>query len=728
MESHLQALIAYFSGHPSLAVGAVFAAALLEALAVVGGVIPGSSIVFVGGVLVGLKALDPWWTVTAAVSGAILGDGISYWLGRHHHERIRSMWPLRTHPEVFERGQAYFAKNGGKSVFLGRFLGPIRAIVPVVAGMSHMPARQFYVVNVLSAFAWAAVHIFPGVLFGASLQLAGAVSSRLVILLVLVAAIVWALGWLVRRAHGRAWPFAKRQRDRMVRWAQAKSGPLPHVVLSLFDPARPESPALLTAAVLLLAGAWVFLGVLQDIVSNDPLMQVDHAVFAALGTWRVGWADDVMVAATELGSAGVAVPVIAAVSVLLALKRCWRTLAYWLTAVGFAQLLVWTLKMALRRARPTELYTGFEQFAFPSGHVASTIVVYGFLAFLLARGKPANMRMSVSLLAALAILLVSLSRLYLGVHWLSDVLGSLSLGTAWVALLSMAYTQHVRNERLPARALSLTALGTFAVVGTLYVSAHHKEDVAWYAPRSSTSPALLANWQTEGWQQLPAARTEIGGDAEEPLSVQWAASSDQIAAALATGAWRTPAPWASSAALLWLLPSTSIGQLPVLPKYHGGEPQRLEFEKVLDDTRRLVIRLWATSYVVDAGTGQRRPLWSGMVSIERLERPGNLITLANTSKDFDTPVKLLAQTVGGQQLPMVIRLRGDLPVLLVWTATSVHVAARVADFDSTPGGASLHLLLVDEGNRPPAHFSLSAATSTFVGTIALGNARPNELL
>ena len=666
MESHLQAMITYFSGHPSLAVGVVFAAALLEALAVVGGVLPGSSIVFVGGVLVGLKALDPWWTATAAVSGAILGDGISYWLGRHHHERIRSMWPLRTHPEVFERGQAYFAKNGGKSVFLGRFLGPIRAIVPVVAGMSHMPARQFYVVNVLSAFAWAAAHMLPGVLFGASLQLAGAVSSRLVILLVLVAAIVWALGWLVRRAHGRAWPFAKRQRDRMVTWAQAKSGLLPRVVLSLFDPARPESPALLTAAVLLLGGAWVFLGVLQDIVSNDPLVQLDHAVFATLQTWRAGWADDVMVAATELGSAGVVAPVIAAVSVLLALKRCWRTLAYWLTAVGFAQLVVWTLKMALGRARPTELYTGFEQFAFPSGHVASSIVVYGFLAFLLARGKPAKMRIGVTLLAALAILLVSLSRLYLGVHWLSDVLGSLSLGTAWVALLSMAYTQHVRDERLPARALSLTALGTFVVVGTLYVFAHHKEDVAWYAPRSITSPALLANWQTEGWQQLPAARTEIGGDAEEPLLVQWAASADQIAAALATGAWRTPAPWASSAALLWLLPSTSIGQLPVLPKYHGGEPQRLEFEKVLDHDQRLVIRLWSTPYVVDARTGQRRPLWSGMVSLERLEHPGSLITLANTSSDFDTPVRLLAQTVGGQQLPMVIRQRGELPVLLVW--------------------------------------------------------------
>ena len=551
-------------------------------------------------------------------------------------------------------------------MFLGRFLGPIRAIVPVVAGMSGMPARQFYVVNVLSAFAWAAAHMLPGVLFGASLQLAGAVSSRLVVLLILVAGVVWALGWLVRLAHAHAGSFAQRQRDRMVAWAHAKPGPLPRVVLSLFDPARPESPALLIGAVLLLAGAWLFLGILQDVVSNDPLVQIDHAVFAALQTWRAGWADDVMVAATELGSAGVAVPVIAAVSGLLAVKRCWRTLAYWLTAVGFAQVLVWTLKMAVGRARPTELYTGFEQFAFPSGHVASGIVLHGFLAFLIARGKSAKVRMAVTLFVALAILRVSLSRLCLGLHWLSDVLGSLSLGTAWVALLSISYTQHVRNERLSTAASSITALGSLVVVGASYVSAHHKADVAWYAPRATTSAVALANWQSQGWQHLPAHRTEIGGDAEAPMSVQWAASSDQIAAALVNGGWRAPAPWASSAALLWRLPSAAIGQLPVLPKFHLGEPPQLTFEKVLDDQRRFVIRLWSTTHEVDTGTGQRRPLWNAMVSLERQQHPAGMITLANTDTDFDAPARSLAQSVSGQRLSMAVQPRGKLPVLLVW--------------------------------------------------------------
>ena len=156
MEAHLQALVDYFSAHPQLALAAVFGAALLEAVAVIGTVIPGSSIVFVGGMLVGLRVLDPAWTAVAAVGGAITGDGISFWLGHRYRETLRTMWPLKSHPALFDRGQAYFVRRGGRSVFFARFLGPLRAIVPVIAGMSDMPAPRFYLINVLSAFAWAA--------------------------------------------------------------------------------------------------------------------------------------------------------------------------------------------------------------------------------------------------------------------------------------------------------------------------------------------------------------------------------------------------------------------------------------------------------------------------------------------------------------------------------------------------------------------------------------------
>lgn len=289
--------------------------------------------------------------------------------------------------------------------------------------------------------------------------------------------------------------YLSQQRNRVVAWARASHGVVQRVARSLLDPARPESPGLLVAAIVLLGGAWVFLDILEDVVTRDSLVQLDQRVYLALQTFRSGWVDNVMITITELGSATVAIAVIASVSLVLAWKRRWRTLAYWLSAVGFAQALVWMLKMALQRARPMAMYDGTDAFSFPSGHAASSIVLYGFLAFLLARGTGFWTRLAVVLPAAGLVGMIAFSRLYLGAHWLSDVLASLSLGAAWVALLSIVYTQHLRHEQLPVRALSIAACGALVLAGTVVVVTHHAIDAVRYAPRPITSVGLLADGQ-----------------------------------------------------------------------------------------------------------------------------------------------------------------------------------------------------------------------------------------
>lgn len=662
----MQSLIEFLSQHASLALGAVFAASLLEAVAVIGSVVPGSSVVFAAGMLVGLQTLAPWPVALAAVSGAILGDGFSYWLGRHFHDRLRGLWPLEAYPALFDRGQAYFSRNGGKSVFLGRFLGPVRAIVPVIAGMSDMPALRFTLVNMLSAVAWAAAHLLPGALFGASLELAGAVSSRLVVLLAGLAAVVWLCAVSMRGVYRRSGPVLQRARESAMGWARARRrGVLSRVALSLLDPERPESLGLLIAAALLLGGAWAFLGILEDVVSNDPLVRWDRVVFNALQGLRTPWGDAVMIVATELGSAAVVIPVMAAVSGVLAFKRCWRALAYVLTAIGFAQVLVWALKTTLGRARPTAMYSGIEQFSFPSGHAASSIVAYGLLAFLVARNKSPRVQLVITFVATMLIGLISFSRLYLGAHWLSDVLASLTLGAAWVALLGIVYLQHARRERLPARALWLTAAGVLVLAGVAVASTQRAADAARYAPRVAAAPVLLADWQGGGWQRLSVRRTEMDGDVEEPMSVQWVGTAQRIEGVLQAAGWRQPPPWTLRAALLWLLPSTPLEQLPVLAKFHQGEPATLTLEEVLDPTRRLVIRLWPTAYEVGAADGAPSPLWIGMVTVERLSHPAGLATLALTEPGLALPTSRVARDLRRSDVALEIRHRGVGPVLLV---------------------------------------------------------------
>ena len=538
MQSHLQGLIAYFSGHPGLALAVVFAGAMLEALAVIGTVIPGSTAVFVGGTLVGLGVLNPWWTGMAAISGAILGDGLSFWLGHRYAERIGSVWPLRKHPGLVERGRVYFEERGAGSIFLGRFLGPLRAIVPLVAGMSNMPVAKFYAVNVISALAWAAAHLLPGVAFGASLQLAGAVSGRLVVLLIVVAIGLWLLLklWRVAKQHGTAGWAALR--DKVVAAARKRPGPLSKVTLSFLDPARPESSALLTGAVLLVGSAWLFVGVLEDVFSHDPLVQFDQTVFGAFQSLRTGWADNVMVPITEAGGPVGTIALVAVIAALLSALRYWRTLGYWLAATGVAELLVWILKLSIARKRPHNIYVGAEQYSLPSGHTTLSIVVYGFMAFLLARGRPVRQRAAIAASAAVLILAISGSRIYLGVHWFSDVVASLSLGLAWVAVVSIAYLHHVSDERLRPLPVAALMAGTVVLFGGTYAGLHHDADLARYAYGAQITTTSFAPWRAGGWRDQPSARSELGGDLEEPFSVQWIDAKDHIADVLAAEGWQ----------------------------------------------------------------------------------------------------------------------------------------------------------------------------------------------
>lgn len=667
MESHLHSLIGYLSAHPHLGLGAVFAASLLEAVAVIGIFFPGSTVVFAGGVLVGLGALDPGWTAAAAVIGAVFGDGFSYWLGRRYHARIRALGFFRRHALLLDRGEAYFASDGASSVFVGRFIGPLRSIVPVVAGMSDMPPLRFAIVNIVSALAWAAAHLAPGVLFGASLQLAGAISSRLAVLLVLAAGMAWLVWRSVRLAHGQLWPVILRGRDRIVAWARAGSRWPQRALLALFDPRRPESPALLAFAIMLVASAWLFLGVLEDVLSGDPLVQLDQAVFAMLQSLRTGWVDGLMVAITEIGSARVAVPVIVAVALLLALRRCWRTLAYWFAAVGFAQALVWVLKVSIGRTRPSAVYTGIEQYSFPSGHATSAIVLYGFLAFLLARGQSTRVKGGLSAAAALLIVLIAFSRIYLGAHWFSDVLAGLSAGLAWVALLAIAYTHHVRDERVAVRSLAIVSLGTLVLAAAAHIGAQHAADMARYRPRPAAVAGPLDHWLDAGWRTLPMARTDIGGDPEEPLALQWAGTAEDVVRVLGASGWQPPPPWAPNTSLLWLLPHPSIEQLPVLPKFHQDQPQAIMLTKIVDDRRRLVARLWPSGHVVDPhATDRPRPLWLGMVTIERLTHPAGAFTVARTDPDYARALRQLEQELASQGLAVALRDRRGVPVLLAW--------------------------------------------------------------
>jgi len=182
----IQPLIDWLAAHPDLSGLIIFLIACSESLALVGIVVPGVVFMLSIGTLVGLGAINLWSALVWAALGAIAGDWFSYWLGRHFDQQLRHIWPLSRYPKLIPAGERFFKRHGGKSVMFGRFVGPLRPIIPAIAGIMHMSQPKFYLMNFMSAVLWAPVVILPGVAFGSSLQVAQDVFGKLIALVVIL--------------------------------------------------------------------------------------------------------------------------------------------------------------------------------------------------------------------------------------------------------------------------------------------------------------------------------------------------------------------------------------------------------------------------------------------------------------------------------------------------------------------------------------------------------------
>ena len=140
----------------------VFALAFAESLAFISLLVPAWGALVAIGALVGAGTLSFWPVWIAGALGAACGDWLSYWIGRKLEYSVQRIWPLSRHPDLIPRGEAFVKKWGALGIFIGRFFGPLRAAVPLVAGIFEMPFWRFQLANFSSAFVWAAVLLTLG--------------------------------------------------------------------------------------------------------------------------------------------------------------------------------------------------------------------------------------------------------------------------------------------------------------------------------------------------------------------------------------------------------------------------------------------------------------------------------------------------------------------------------------------------------------------------------------
>lgn len=417
--------------------------AFAETGAFIGLLVPGETVMILGGAVAGQGAIDIYLLIAIAWVMAWLGDSTSFFIGRRlGRDFLRRHGPrIGVSHERLDQIDDYFSRHGGKTIFLGRFVGFVRAFAPFVAGSSGMRYRAFVPYSILGTGLWASSALVVGYLFSRSidsvLDWAGKGAFALGTLIVIVVGIVATFRHF-RVAANRVAAGRWMESHRATRWLVLLTRRFRPQLQFLWDRVTPGGTFGLEFTTLMatFSVALFVLVAYTVIVSGDPgPTPGDVTAMDIVEKLRTAWLDDIAKAFTHLGSAAVVWPLALLCAAFLAARRRWAEFGVLLSGMVIVIAGGHELKAAVDRPRPEDGLVGVSGSSFPSLHAAYS-TFYVWLAVTVVMRLRVGMTRGALVVVAGVVLaaLVGLSRVYLGVHYLSDVNAGWALGAAAFSL------------------------------------------------------------------------------------------------------------------------------------------------------------------------------------------------------------------------------------------------------------------------------------------------------
>ncbi len=606
--------------------------ALTESLAFVGIIVPGAVLVIIAGFLSAQGYLDLGDLIWFAAIGAILGDSLSYWLGMKGTKLFKeeSRWLKRAH---LEKGERFFKKHGGKSVFLGRFIGPLRSIIPFIAGLSKMNEWQFLLWNIVSGFLWAIAHLLLGYFFSGALNVVKTWSTRAGIFTVaVIVAIV-----LVRLVVKYSRPFFAFLKSIYISIKNAVAADPDiqkffhkHSKFFAFLKRRFDTDKFSGLPLSLLVFAFVYIfaafaGTIQDVVTTEPLVAADIRVANLLYVFRDAELIKIFLWITLLAKWQMIVSFAVIVSTLLWI---WKKRVYilpFLITISGSYLFYTVSKMIIHRPRSDVAYYIEKGFSFPSGHATMAMAFYGFLIYILLH-LPRHWKTKVNILFAgvLIILGVGFSRIYLGVHYLSDVWGGYLLGALWLIIgISIAeWLKRRKSEEMPVVSRTVKVVSVILpLAGIIFYAGLALR----YNPPLNTKLSVSAIVVLDDVQNifqkgnLPKYTETLIGDRQEPINLVVVAKNDQeFVSGMQKASW-TLANVPSVGSILKLAKTALLNQnyptAPMTPSFWNAKVHDFGFEKptgAQSVRERHHARFWKTNIETPDG----KQVYVGTVSLD----------------------------------------------------------------------------------------------------------------
>lgn len=586
-------------------------ASALEGLFIVGLIIPGALLMMAAGAITVAGEISFWPVVLVAGLGAWLGDCLSFYIGWRYRGHLPELARKLRMPGAMARAERFFSRHGGKGVVLGRFIGPIRPLMPAIAGASGMRPLHFTLIDLIAALLWAPAYALPGVLVGATLSLAAEITTRLAMLVGLALLMAWLIWWCSAHAVRLLQKYAEPWLLRTMDWSN-RHRRLGNLGPALADPDQPETPVLLVVLGLL-ASLSLLIGHLwwQWPASLTP-PAIDEAVYDWLAAASSTGVTPLVWTLQALGSATLSAILGVSVLALFALLRQTRAAAHWIAGLAGGALLGLCLPGQGLAIGPQAMLT-----ASASTHLS--LCLWMTLGGLVTTRKPPAARITVYVVIGTLLGVMLLARLMLGQISFSQSIIAVAGALLWSGLLTLGYRRHL--DATPR--LSLSAVST--VIALLLVGALSLGQV-------DPGPRQAIVW-------------EQSGRSPSRINLLWQGQIDAIQRSLEAAGWTALPSHDLDDYLRWLIPRLDDAERPPAPQWLAGERPALRFVLTGADQRRLILRLWRG----------HDELWLGQIGELKTRHWAGLMHVPLTRRTDAAMQQLLEQLDDAWQLARSVR-------------------------------------------------------------------------
>lgn len=601
--------------NPHFALAFTFIISLLESLAIVGTIIPGSLTMTAVGILAGSNVMRLDLTLLFATFGAVIGDGLSYLLGAVYSERLSTFWPFSRYPTVLRYGQEFFDRHGSKSVLIGRFTGPLRSITPIIAGMMHMPRWQFFSANLISAIAWSILYIIPGYIIGAaSHQLSAESAQRLFGFVMGILITLWLASLLIKYLAQTLNQWFTVHIDKLWRWS-SKNKTARYLIKKMIHKKDPEPQKVLSLSIhcLTCIVSTLLLGMLVS--QENWLKMINEPITYFLQTLRTPYFDKILIFASCIFNPLSLIILIIFIAMFACMKRDWRFLKYWLSVFACTSLLTFMSAQYFFIQPAIHLFSEPSPALFPSVYlcIATALLVF-LINYLL--NKKMSLLISITIGSyALCLVISGVATLYLGDNWLSSVLGAYGMGIS-VGLLHWIF---YRRKTIPTYNLTIPIVCIYGLlIATSLFSAHyHFTDIQ---SHHTVKPKQYTLNQDTWWYQydepiLPIYSTNRVGRRMGVFNVQYAGSIEELEKRLETCGWKNQPKSFLYSLIIHAEGRYTSEELPFMePLYLNNNPALTMSYRTVKNDNLYILRLWRSNYHL---MHYEEPIWLGKIILAR---------------------------------------------------------------------------------------------------------------